>query len=63
VLQAKSQASRQLQVPLLDLTADLKPRGKELYLDADPVHLNVTGNEIIARRLFESVSNLVFLAP
>jgi lysophospholipase L1-like esterase len=32
-------------------------------MEADPVHLNALGNEIIARRLFESVSNLVFSAP
>ena len=62
VLMAKTQVSRQLQVPLLDLTSDLKPRGNALYLEADPVHLNAAGNEIIARRLFDSVSNLVFFA-
>jgi|GEM_PF-748183 lysophospholipase L1-like esterase len=63
VLLAKTQVSRRLQVPLLDLTSDLKPRGIELYMEADPVHLNAAGNEIIAQRLFESVSKLLFSAP
>ncbi len=59
VLRAKQQVSRQFKAPLLDLTDDLKPRAKDLYLDADPVHLNVAGNEIIGRRLFETVSPLL----
>ena len=59
VLKAKTQVSRQFQVPLVDLTPDLKPKGKDLYLDADPVHLNVPGNEIIARRLLTTISNLM----
>jgi hypothetical protein len=59
VLKAKAQVSQQLNVPLIDLTPNLKPRGKELYLDADPVHLNVPGNEIIASQLFGILSNLV----
>ena len=63
VLLAKTQVSRQCQVPLLDLTSDLKPRGIELYLEADPVHLNALGNDIVAQRLFESVSKLHFSAP
>jgi lysophospholipase L1-like esterase len=31
---------------------------KPLYLDADPVHFNAAGNELIARALFESVTHL-----
>jgi lysophospholipase L1-like esterase len=58
VLKAKRELSRQLGVPLVDLTPDLQPVGKALYLEADPVHLNVRGNEIVARRLFETVNGL-----
>jgi hypothetical protein len=63
VLLAKQQVSRQLGVPLVDLTAGLRPRGKDLYLEADPVHLNAPGNDIIARRLLESVSKFVVPEP
>lgn len=59
VLRGKMAVSRRLGVPLLDLTPDLQPKAKDLYLDGDPVHLNVAGNEIIGRRLFEVVSPLV----
>lgn len=57
--QAKAQISQELKIPFLDLTADLTGPGKSLYLDADPVHFNVEGNELIARRLFQTVTNLV----
>jgi lysophospholipase L1-like esterase len=46
-------------VPLVDLTSALAPQGKALYLEADPVHLNAAGNEIIAQKLFESVLPLI----
>jgi lysophospholipase L1-like esterase len=59
VLRAKQQVSREFNVPFLDLTEDLRPQAKDLYLDADPVHLNAVGNEIIGRRLFEVVSPLL----
>ena len=39
-------------------TPDLQPQGKALYLEADPVHFNARGNQIIARRLLETVTNL-----
>jgi lysophospholipase L1-like esterase len=61
VRRAKTSVSQKFNVPLLDLTPDLQPRAKDLYLDADPVHLNAAGNEIIGRRLFEVVSP--FLKP
>lgn len=57
VLKVKRKVAADLSVPLVDLTADLSPSGKALYLDADPVHLNAAGNEIIARRLFECLTN------
>ena len=56
VLNVKRGLSEKLMIPLVDLTADLQPLGKALYLDADPVHLNARGNELVARRLFETVS-------
>jgi lysophospholipase L1-like esterase len=43
----------------VDITAAIQPGGKTLYLEGDPVHLNVQGNQIIAQQLFESVSRLV----
>ena len=58
VLRAKLAVHAATAVPLADLTADLAPQGKALYLDADPVHLNARGNEIVAQRLFETVTNL-----
>jgi lysophospholipase L1-like esterase len=57
VLQVKREVASQLGVPLVDLTPDLMPQGKTLYLDADPVHLNAQGNRIVAERLFESMTN------
>jgi lysophospholipase L1-like esterase len=61
VLRAKEQVSARLGVPLVDMTGALRQEAKDLYLDADPVHLNAAGNEIIGRRLFEVVSP--FLKP
>ena len=59
VLRAKQAVSAALSVPLVDLTSELSPGGKALYLEADPVHLSVRGNEIVAQRIFETVTNLV----
>ena len=59
VLRVKSAVSEQLDVPQVDLTLELKPKGKELYLEGDPVHLNVAGNLIIAQRLYTTLTNLV----
>ncbi|MCK7478322.1 MAG: SGNH/GDSL hydrolase family protein [Candidatus Moduliflexus flocculans] len=57
MLRLKSDVARRLNVPLVDLTADVAAQGKALYLEADPVHLNAAGNAIVARRLFESMTN------
>jgi lysophospholipase L1-like esterase len=59
ILKIKREIHDQLHVPLVDLTPDLRPKGKALYLDADPVHLNAAGNEIIAEKLFETLTNLI----
>ncbi len=58
-LKAKIAVGRELEVPLINLMPDLAPGGKSLYLDADPVHLNAEGNEIIARRLLASIISSV----
>ncbi|MCU0783641.1 MAG: hypothetical protein MUF81_06250 [Verrucomicrobia bacterium] len=39
------------------LLAELAAGGKALYLEADPVHLNDAGAAIVARLLFESMTN------
>lgn len=59
VLRAKRAVSAALSVPLADLTPDLSPPGKALYLEADPVHLNARGNGIVAQKIFETVTNLI----
>ena len=58
VLKEKRLVHSELNMPLVDLTPELLPRGKALYLEADPVHLNAAGNEIIAGKLFETLTNL-----
>jgi lysophospholipase L1-like esterase len=59
VLRAKRTVSDQLRVPLIDFSPELRARAKDLYLEADPVHLNAPGNEILARQLFNSLTNLI----
>lgn len=56
-LRVKQAVAAELGVPLLDLTPDLAAAGKALYLEADPVHLNARGNEIVAQKLFELITN------
>lgn len=57
--EAKAQISERLHVPFIDMTPALGAPGKSLYLDADPVHFNAEGNEIISRQLFQTLTNLV----
>ena len=59
VLRAQRAVGAALKVPVADLTSELSPLGKALYLEADPVHLNARGNGIVAQRLFETVTNLI----
>jgi hypothetical protein len=61
VLEAKCGVSEKLDVPLVDLRQELKPEGKALYLDADPVHFNAQGNKLIAQKLIETLTNLIAL--
>jgi hypothetical protein len=59
VLRVKRKLASELAVPLVDLKPDLKPQGKALYLEADPVQLNAQGNGMVAERLFESITRLL----
>ena len=58
VLKTEQALQGELGIPLVDLTSDLRPRGKELYLEGDPAHLNARGNELVSRRLFETLKPL-----
>jgi len=58
-VRCKREVSKRLEVPLVDVTPDIQPEGNGLYLEADPVHFDARGNEIIGRRLFETVSPLI----
>ena len=59
VREAKAQVSQTLNIPFLDLSSALSGTGKVLYLDADPVHLNAEGNQIVGQRLAQTFTNLV----
>jgi lysophospholipase L1-like esterase len=59
VSKVKNEIRQRLGVPLVDMTGDLQPQGKALYLAADPVHLNARGNQLIAQRLFETIDRLI----
>lgn len=56
VLRAKRRVADRVGVSLLDLTPELMPQGKALYLEGDPVHLNAQGNAIVAERLFDHLT-------
>lgn len=57
VAEVKRAAGKTFGAALVDLTPDLRPQGKALYLEGDPVHLNARGNALIAERLFEVLTN------
>ena len=59
ILKIKQEVHNMMNMPLVDLTRDFRAEGKTLYLEADPVHLNARGNEIVGRRLFETVQDLI----
>lgn len=56
ILRVKTEVSQALNVPLVDMTPDLRGAGKELYLEGDTVHLNARGNQLVAARLVEAIS-------
>ena len=59
VQKVKREVCERLGVPFFDFTDDLKPNAASYYLEADPVHLNVQGNELVARRLAERLATLL----
>jgi lysophospholipase L1-like esterase len=59
VQKAKREICDRLGVPFVDLTPDLKAEADGYYLDADPVHLNARGNEVVARRLAGTLAGLL----
>ncbi len=59
VLEVKRAAGEKYGVPLIDVTPNLRARGKELYLDADSVHYNAQGNAIVAEQIFEALTNSI----
>jgi hypothetical protein len=59
VYRAKAAVARALNIPFVDLTPYLKEFGQARYLDADPVHLDVTGNRMIADALADSLEPLI----
>jgi lysophospholipase L1-like esterase len=58
VLRAKKSIAESLDLPLVEMTADLKAEGKALYLEADSVHFNARGNEMVAARLSEIAARM-----
>jgi lysophospholipase L1-like esterase len=58
LLALKREVCGRLHVPLVDPLEELRTNGNVLYLEADHVHFNTRGNEILGRRLYESVKDL-----
>jgi lysophospholipase L1-like esterase len=52
----KAEISKKQGIPLVDVTEEMEKRSKEVYLDADPVHFNMLGNQMIAERLFQAIT-------
>ncbi|MBL9129242.1 MAG: hypothetical protein JNL97_16450, partial [Verrucomicrobiales bacterium] len=59
VQRVKREVCDRLGIPFVDFTDDLKQDPDRFYLEADPVHLNVAGNEVVARRLAERLAPLL----
>jgi lysophospholipase L1-like esterase len=59
VLPSKRQVAEKLNLPLVDPSAEIKEKAGSLYLEADPVHFNAEGNEILASRLSETLLKLL----
>ena len=56
-LRAKRELSQKLGLPLVEIIPNAQTNANVLYLEADPVHFNSRGNELIAGRLFETLTN------
>jgi hypothetical protein len=59
VLRAKTQVSGELNVPLIDTTADLKAGCEDFFLEGDHAHLNARGNQLVAERLVATLTKLI----
>jgi lysophospholipase L1-like esterase len=59
ILKIEMLVSRKLSVPLVDMTDDIRPKGKDLFLEGDAAHLNVAGNQFVAQHLFLTLTNLL----
>ena len=59
VFQVKDELSREHHIPFVDISRDVRAESNSIYLEADPVHFNPRGNEIIARQLFRMLLPLV----
>lgn len=58
-LKAKREVAERLGVPLVDPSEALRRGGASFYLEGDPVHLSVEGNEVVAKSLEEAMAPMV----
>ena len=58
-LKAKLQATKKLDVPFVDLRPEIRPRGEEVYLEGDLSHFTEEGNEIIARKIADTMLPMI----
>lgn len=58
-LRAKRLVAKKTGVPLVEMSDIIQSKNEILYLDADPVHFNARGNELIAISLFETLKPLI----
>jgi len=59
ICRIKREISQQLKIPLVEAFQTGQADSKALYLEADPVHVNERGNEIIAKQLQEVMAPIV----
>jgi lysophospholipase L1-like esterase len=59
MIKVKREIAQRLNLPLVDVSEQIRPGGKSLYLEADPVHYNAPGNDLITGQLFQTITNLV----
>lgn len=58
-LKAKLQATQKLDVPFVDLRPEIRPKGESVYLEGDLSHFTEEGNEIIARKIAETMLPMI----
>ena len=59
ILRVKGDLSRGNDIPLVDVSREVRAETNSVYLEGDPVHFNARGNELIARQLFRTLLPLV----